>query len=65
MVTPSSGIPCLHRIGTRRPLYDMTAIRGVGLMYAADEQDWAAGARAADAGEVTRRAAQAGRTTSG
>ena len=35
-----------------------------GLMYAADEQDWTAGARAADAGEVTRRAAQAQRTTS-
>ena len=35
-----------------------------GLMYAADEQDWTAGARAADAGQVTRRAAQAQRTTS-
>ncbi|SOD73210.1 hypothetical protein SAMN05892883_2501 [Jatrophihabitans sp. GAS493] len=32
-----------------------------GLMYAADEQDWAGGAQAADAAEVARRAAQAQR----
>ena len=34
-----------------------------GLMYAADEQDWTAGAKAADAVEVAHRAAQAQRTT--
>ncbi len=32
-----------------------------GLMYAADEQDWTAGARAAGVADVTRRAAQAER----
>lgn len=36
-----------------------------GLMYAADEQDWTAGARTADAAEVQRRAAMAQRPTSG
>ena len=35
-----------------------------GLMYAADEQDWTAGARPADAAEVARRAAAAQRHTS-
>ena len=34
-----------------------------GLMYAADEQDWTAGAKAADAAEVAQRAAEAQRTT--
>jgi predicted dinucleotide-binding enzyme len=36
-----------------------------GLMYAADEQDWTAGARPADAAEVARRAAQAQRPQAG
>lgn len=35
-----------------------------GLMYAADEQDWSAGARPADAAEVARRAAAAQRDQS-
>ncbi len=36
-----------------------------GLMYAADEQDWTAGARPADTAEVGRRAAAAQRTRTG